>query len=105
MTMLKKTISALFVACIMVIGAAAAGTIVPVTRTDIDGVSRSGYLDEEGRTVLSFAYAQAGEFADCGLAAVEDEKWQTAVIDREGRLVIPYTASPVSVDFSEDMVA
>lgn len=105
MTMLKKTISALFVACIMVIGAAAAGTIFPVTRTDIDGVSRSGYLDEEGRTVLSFAYAQAGEFADCGLAAVEDEKWQTAVIDREGRLVIPYTASPVSVDFSEDMVA
>ena len=55
MTMLKKTISALFVACIMVIGAAAAGTIFPVTRTDIDGVSRSGYLDEEGRTVLAFA--------------------------------------------------
>ena len=48
MTMLKKTISALFVACIMVIGAAAAGTIFPVTRTDIDGVSRSGYLDARG---------------------------------------------------------
>ena len=89
MTMLKKTISALFVACIMVIGAAAAGTIFPVTRTDIDGVSRSGHLDEEGRTVLSFAYAQAGGFADSGLAAVGDEKGQTAGIDPEGRLGYP----------------
>ena len=56
--------------------------------------------------MLSFAYAQAGEFADlAGLAAVEDEKWQTAVIDRGRETVIPYTASPVSVDFSEQMAA
>ena len=62
MTMLKKTISALFVACIMVIGAAAAGTIFPVTRTDIDGVSRSGYLDEEGRTVpVSYTHLERSE--------------------------------------------
>lgn len=103
--MLKKTISALFAVCIMIIGASAAGTIFPAQRTDIDGVTRYGYLDEEGRTVLPFSYTQAGEFAECGLAAVEDDKWQTAVIDREGRLVVDYTDAPVSVEFSDDAIA
>ena len=60
--MLKKTISALFAAFLMIIGASAAGTIFPAQRTDIDGVTRYGYLDEEGRTMLSFSYTQAGEF-------------------------------------------
>lgn len=103
--MLKKTISALFVAFLMIIGASAAGSIFPAQRTDIDGVTRYGYLDEEGRTVLSFSYAQAGEFAACGLAAVEDDKWRTAVIDREGRVVVEYTDAPVSVEFSDDAIA
>lgn len=103
--MLKKTISALFAAFIMIIGASAAGTIFPAQRTDVDGVTRYGYLDEEGRTVLSFSYAQAGEFAACGLAAVEDDKWRTAVIDREGHLVVDYTDAPVSVEFSDDAIA
>ena len=55
----------------LLVSAAAAGTIFPAEYTDIDGVTRAGYLDEEGMTVLPFAYAQAGDFADCGLAAVE----------------------------------
>ena len=63
--MLKKTISALFAAFLMIIGASAAGTIFPAQRTDIDGVTRYGYLDEEGRTMLSFSYTQAGEFDAC----------------------------------------
>lgn len=79
--------------------------IFPAEYTDIDGVTRAGYLDEDGMTVLPFAYAQAGDFADCGLAAVENEQWQTAVIDRTGKIVIAYTDSPVSVDFSDTMVA
>lgn len=104
--MLKKTICALLVALsAFVCAAAASSPIFPVERTDIDGVTRAGYLDETGRTVLPFAYTEAGEFADCGLAAVEDENWQTGVIDRTGKLVIPYTDSPVSVEFSDDMVA
>lgn len=103
--MLKKTICAIAVALSVYVCAAAASPIFPVERTDIDGVTRAGYLDETGQTVLPFAYAQAGEFAECGLAAVEDDKWQTAVIDREGNLVIPYTESPLSVDFSDDMAA
>ena len=103
--MFKKTLSALAVACVMLVSAAAAGTIFPAEYTDIDGVTRAGYLDEDGMTVLPFAYAQAGDFADCGLAAVENEQWQTAVIDRTGKLVIAYTDSPVSVDFSDTMVA
>ena len=77
--MFKKTLSALAVACVMLVSAAAAGTIFPAEYTDIDGVTRAGYLDEDGMTVLPFAYAQAGDFADCGLAAVENEQWQTAV--------------------------
>ena len=76
--MFKKTLSALAVACVMLVSAAAAGTIFPAEYTDIDGVTRAGYLDEDGMTVLPFAYAQAGDFADCGLAAVENEQWQTA---------------------------
>ena len=103
--MFKKTLSALAVACVMLVSAAAAGSIFPAERTDIDGVTRAGYLDEDGMTVLPFAYAQAGDFADCGLAAVENDKWQTAVIDRTGHLVIDYTDAPVSVDFSDNMVA
>ncbi|MDO4271295.1 MAG: S-layer homology domain-containing protein [Eubacteriales bacterium] len=103
--MLKKMISALFVALTVIVGASAAQSIFPVSRTDADGVTRSGYLDEEGITVLPFAYAKAGEFADCGLAAVEDNKWQTAVIDRQGNLVVPYTEAPVTVDFSDEMLA
>ena len=103
--MLKKTISALFVAFIMIIGASAEGAIFPAQRTDVDGVTRYGYLDEEGRTVLSFSYRQAGEFAECGLAAVEDDKNQTAVIDRAGYVVVDYTDAPVSVEFSDDAIA
>ena len=103
--MLKKTISAVFAVFIMLVGAAAAGSAFPVQRTDIDGVTRYGYLDEEGKTVLPFVYAKAGEFAKCGLAAVEDDKWQTAVIDRTGHLVVDYTEAPVSVEFSDDAIA
>ena len=103
--MFRKTVSALFAAVFMIVGASAAGTIFPVSKTDIDGVTLSGYLDEDGETVLPFAYAEAGEFADCGLAAVENDQWQTAVIDRTGAVVIPYAESPVSVDFSDEMVA
>lgn len=104
--MMKKLFSALFVAVMMLTAAAAADTtIFPVQRTGIDGVTRYGYLDEAGRTVLPFSYIHAGEFAPCGLAAVEDEKWQTAVIDRTGHLVVPYTPAPVSVEFSDDAIA
>ena len=60
--MFKKTLSALAVACVMLVSAAAAGTIFPAEYTDIDGVTRAGYLDEDGMTVLPFAYAQAGRF-------------------------------------------
>lgn len=103
--MFKKTISALFAACIMIIGAAAAGSVYPVQRTDIDGVTRYGYLDEDGQTALPFSYIQAGEFAACGLAAVENDQWQTAVIDRTGHIVVDYTEAPVSVEFSDDAIA
>ena len=50
--MFKKTLSALAVACVMLVSAAAAGTIFPAEYTDIDGVTRAGYLDEDGMTVL-----------------------------------------------------
>lgn len=103
--MVKKCISAIFIAFSLIISAAAADIIFPVTRMDSDGVMRSGYLNEQGETVLPFAYAKAGEFAACGLAEIEDEKWQTGVIDRTGKLVIPYKESPQSVEFSSNMVA
>ena len=45
--MFKKTLSALAVACVMLVSAAAAGTIFPAEYTDIDGVTRAGYLDRD----------------------------------------------------------
>ena len=103
--MLKKLVAAFAVMFTMAVCASAAGTIFPAARTDMDGITRYGYLDEAGQTVLPFAYNAAGDFAECGLAAVEDNKWQTALIDRTGRLVVPYTAAPVSVEFSADAAA
>lgn len=103
--MLKKTICGMLVVLALAFGAGAAQTAFPAERTGADGIARYGYLDESGMTVLPFAYAKAGEFADCGLAAVEDDKWRTAVIDRTGKLVVPYTEAPVSVDFSDDAIA
>ena len=55
--MFKKTLSALAVACVMLVSAAAAGTIFPAEYTDIDGVTRAGYLDEDGMTVLTHRQA------------------------------------------------
>ena len=101
--MMKKLFCTVFAVFAVMTAAGAVGNIFPASRTDIDGVTRSGYLDEDGRTVLSFSYATAGDFAPCGLAAVEDDKWQTAVIDREGKLVIdPQSLQhAISVRFSD----
>lgn len=103
--MLKKMIAVCGVLFALVFAASAAEPVFPASRTGADGETKYGYLDESGRTVLPFAYAGAGEFADCGLAAVEDNKWQTALIDRQGNLVVPYTEAPVSVEFSDDAAA
>lgn len=103
--MMKKLFAAFCLLGTLVIGASAAPSIFPAARTGADGITQYGYLSETGETVLAFAYAHAGEFADCGLAAVEDDKWHTAVIDRTGKLVVPYVDSPVSVEFSADAIA
>lgn len=79
--------------------------IFPVAQTGVDGLTRYGYLDEAGQVVLPFIYTQAGEFTNCGLAVVENDQWQTAVIDRQGNTIIPYLDSPLSVDFSDDTIA
>ena len=66
----------------------------------------SKYLLPDNQETIRATEILAKEgFADCGLAAVENEQWQTAVIDRTGKIVIAYTDSPVSVDFSDTMVA
>ena len=43
--MFKKTLSALAVACVMLVSAAAGGAIFPAECTDIGGVTREGYVD------------------------------------------------------------
>ncbi len=103
--MLRRSLSAILMAFALTGGAYAAETVFPAEITDIDGITRSGYLGEDGETVLPFDYAVAGDFAECGLAAVENGRWQTAVIDRKGKTVINYVASPLTVDFSDNAVA
>ena len=69
--MLKKVICAITVALsVFVCAGAASSPIFPVEKTDVDGVTRFGYLDDSGMTVLPFAYTQAGRIrrlrAGCG---------------------------------------
>jgi len=103
--MFKKSISAIFMACAMFTCAVAADSIFPVERTGVDGVTKAGYMGEDGTTAVGFFYARAGDFAECGLAAVENDLWQTAVINRSGQLIVPYTDSPAWVEFSTDAFA
>ncbi len=103
--MFKKSISAIFMAYAMFTAAAAADSIFPVALTGVDGITKAGYMSEDGTAAVGFIYTQAGDFADCGLAAVENDRWQTAVINRSGQLIVPYTESPIRVDFSDDAFA
>ncbi len=105
MIMFKKSISAIFMACAMLTGAAATDSIFPVELTGVDGITKAGYMNEDGTATVGFSYTQAGDFAACGLAAVENDLWQTAVIDRSGQVIVPYTESPIRVDFSDDAFA
>ncbi len=103
--MYKKILLTIFIFCSMISSAYAAKSIFPVEKTGIDGITKAGYMDEDGSTAVGFYYTHAGGFAECGLAAVENDSWQTAVINRSGQLVVPYTDSPISVDFSDDSFA
>jgi len=103
--MLKKIIFSFSLAFALCTGAGAVQSIFPAQLTDVNGQTHAGYLDEDGKTVLPFSYQNAGDFAACGLAAVQNDQQQTAVINDAGELVIPYMASPKEVDFSEDSIA
>lgn len=103
--MFKKTISAILMVCGMIIGAGAAETAFPVEYTGIDGETKTGYMYENGNMAVDFSYSSGGCFAECGLAAVENDKWQTAVVNRSGEFVVPYTDSPLSVEFSDSAFA
>lgn len=100
-----KKLFAVLLLCILLPITAKAQEIFPVEQTGMDGITRYGYMDENGQEVLPFVYAQAGEFSEKGLAVVENEEWETAVINQQGEWVIPYRESPLSVEFSDDAIA
>lgn len=105
MSMLKKIIFSFSLAFALYTSAGAVQSMFPARLTDVNGQTHAGYLDEDGKTVLPFIYQNASDFAACGLAAVQNNKQQTAVINEAGKFIVPYVESPKEVAFSEDSIA
>lgn len=103
--MMKKIFLSLLFLGVFITSSFAAGSIFPVSRMNMNGNVEYGYFDEQGNTVLPFSYYSASDFSDNGFAAVEDYNWKTAVINREGKIIVPYTDSPLSVEFGENEIA
>lgn len=80
-------------------------SIFPAQQTSQSGVTSYGYLNENGEIALPFTYETAGDFSDSGLAAVENAKHETGVIDYVGNLIISYTDAPITVEFGEGQIA
>lgn len=64
------------------------------------GVGR-GYLDMDGKEVIPCQYEYATDFKE-GLAIVENDKGERAVIDREGNILLPFGFGFISEDGIND---
>ena len=70
----------------------------PVWSTAADGTVTYGYLNDTGDMIIPIRYDNAGEFGDCGLAAVE-LAGKTALMNTSGSLVTDWLETPESVEF------
>lgn len=84
--------------------ALAANFPYPIWSTAADGTVTYGYLNDAGEPVSPLWYDDAGEFGDCGLAAVELDG-KTALINISGELMTEWVEPPETVEFNESWAA
>lgn len=101
----KYVVAAAMVLFCIVTGANAQQGIFPAQQTAQNGVTSYGYLSESGEIILPFSFESASDFSESGLAAVENTKHETGVIDLDGSLVVGYREAPVTVEFGDDQIA
>ena len=76
----------------------------PVWSTAADGTVTYGYLQDDGKTVISLQYESAGEFGACGLAAVGLDS-KTALLNARGELLTDWVETPNEITFDENWAA
>lgn len=77
---------------------AVSGAAFPVPFTDEAGVTRWGYLDDEGGQITDFIYNTASEFDEAGLAAVSNADGEVALISYNGKQVTEWIDLPKKLD-------
>ncbi len=77
--------------------AAAAAAAFPVPATDASGVTRWGYMGDDGSKVTDFIYASAEEFGENGLAVVTNTDGRMALICEDGALATDWLKMPKSI--------
>lgn len=82
---------------------AAAADLFPVSETQLDGETRSGYMDIQGNRQVNPIYAETGVFDDCGLAVVKNLNGETGLVDRNGKEIVSCRETPINVLFSDTM--
>lgn len=104
---MKKYILSVLCSLMLLVGTAAAANtaLFPAPYTGEDGVTRWGYLDENGTQQVGYFYAAAEPFNAYGFAVVRDAKGETGVIDTSGKTVIELRESPRTVDFTDGAIA
>lgn len=102
--MKKYLLSILFVMAVLVLPASAV-SLFPVDSTQADGFTSWGYMDEDGAFVIPLQYASASAFTEDGLAVVTDRGGNTAVIDIQGKQVVPFRAAPEKTEFDDKTIA
>lgn len=95
----KNLLMSLMMLAVLLIPAAAAEvTAFPVPATDESGVTRWGYMNDNGKEITEFIYTSAAEFDETGLAAVTNAEGQLALIDQSGDAVTDWLEIPDAVE-------
>lgn len=102
--MKKYLLSILFAAVVSIFPASAAG-LFPVDSTQADGFTSWGYMDEDGTLAIPYQYASASAFTGDGLALVTSTSGHMAVIDTQGKQIVPFREAPETAEFDEKTIA
>lgn len=95
--MKQKLLLAVLLAAMMAVCAGAVNTVFPVPATDESGVTRWGYLNENGKQITPSEYTSASEFDETGLAAVTDPEGRAALLNSRGESVTGWLEAPLSI--------
>ncbi|MFQ9128081.1 MAG: hypothetical protein ACLR4Z_16330 [Butyricicoccaceae bacterium] len=103
--MMKKLLCTVFAVFAVMTAAGAVGNIFPASRTDIDGVTRSGYLDEEGAYRAALRLRQRRRIRALRPCGGRGRKMADRSHRPRGKADRRLHRVSVSVDFSDSMIA